>query len=424
MKLKNGLLWLSLICAMPSALAQEKPAQKVRLFIDCTNVWCDQTYIRSEINIIDFLLDRVAADVHMLVTSQPLGNGGDKYQLIFYGQKRFAGMRDTLRFNMPPLATEVEIRDKLLTHIKIGLVPYIAKTDLVSYLKFDLKRSEDEEDEKVEDTTDNWNYWVFRVGVNGNVDADQNYLNTNFNGNVSANRTTEKTRVDLRFSTGNNRSVFKFENEEGLEESFTVFNTSYNLNNTVVRALTDHWSYGYYFFLRNSTFSNLQNSIRYIPAIEYNIFPYKEVNNKYLAFGYGPELLYNNYYDTTIYNKTSEIIYGHTARVVSSFNQKWGTISGSIYYNNYFHNWKLMSLEVNLSAEVRVTGNLSFYIFGFGGLTRNQVFIPKGSASVEDVLSRRRQLVSGYNFGTFFGISYRFGSMLNNFVNPRFSDNF
>jgi hypothetical protein len=423
MKLKNGLLWLSLICAMPSTLAQEKPAQKIKLFIDCSNVWCDQTYIRSEINIIDFLLDRVSADVHMLITSQSLGNGGDRYQLIFYGQKRFAGMRDTLRFNMPPLATEVEIREKMLTNIKIGLVPYIAKTDQVSYLKFDLKKNEDDE-EKLEDTTDAWNYWVFRLGANGNINTDQNYLNTNFNGNFSANRTTEQTRIDFRISTGKNRSVFKYENEDGEEESFTVLNTNYNINHTLVKSISDHWSYGYYFFLRNSTFSNIQNSFRYIPAIEYNIFPYKDVNNKYFAIGYGLDLRHNNYYEETIYNRMNENLIGHSARIVTSFNQKWGTLSSSVYYDAFFHDLKQMSLEINIQADVRLTGNLSFWAFAFGGLTRNQVFIPKGGTSVEDVLSRRRQLASGYNFGTFFGISYRFGSMLNNFVNPRFTDNF
>jgi hypothetical protein len=423
MILRNRLLWLAFVCSIHLAHAQEKPSQKIKLFIDCSNVWCDQTYIRSEINIIDFLLDRVSADVHMLITSQSLGNGGDRYQLIFYGQKRFAGMRDTLRFNMPPLATEVEIREKMLTNIKIGLVPYIAKTDQVSYLKFDLKRNEDDE-EKLEDTTDAWNYWVFRLGANGNINTDQNYLNTNFNGNFSANRTTEQTRIDFRISTGKNRSVFKYENEDGEEESFTVLNTNYNINHTLVKSISDHWSYGYYFFLRNSTFSNIQNSFRYIPAIEYNIFPYKDVNNKYFAIGYGLDLRHNNYYEETIYNRMNENLIGHSARIVTSFNQKWGTLSSSVYYDAFFHDLKQMSLEINIQADVRLTGNLSFWAFAFGGLTRNQVFIPKGGTSVEDVLSRRRQLASGYNFGTFFGISYRFGSMLNNFVNPRFTDNF
>jgi hypothetical protein len=55
-------------------------------------------------------------------------------------------------------------------------------------------------------------------------------------------------------------------------------------------------------------------------------------------------------------------------------------------------------------------------------LTRDQIFLPKGGATSQEVLTRRRQLASGYNIYSYFGLNYRFGSKLNNFVNPRFDD--
>ena len=55
-----------------------------------------------------------------------------------------------------------------------------------------------------------------------------------------------------------------------------------------------------------------------------------------------------------------------------------------------------------------------------GGLTRDQVFLVKGNATPEEVLAKRRQLASGFNYYSSIGISYRFGSKLNNVVNPRF----
>lgn len=425
MKAPKLAVLLAFICLYSYSQAQEteKKQAKIKLFLDCTNAYCDFTYIRSEINIVDFVFDRLAADVHVLVTSQTLGNGGRKYQMIFYGQKNFTGQRDTLQYNMLPLATDVEIRDKLLTHLKIGLMPYIVKTDMLKHVKLEMKR-ENVNDSVASSEKDKWNYWVFRVGLNGNINADQNYLNTDMNGSFSASRTTEKMRVDFRISTGKERSEFNYVNDDGEDESFTVSNTRYRINHTLVKAISDHWSYGYYFFLRNSTFSNYQNSIQLVPAIEYNIFPYKEVNTKFLTLGYGIELTHNNYYEETIYNKMNESLIGQTARVVANFNQKWGSISGSIYYSNFFHNWKLLNLGMNARVEARITGNLSVFVYAFGGLTRNQIFIPIEGASVEDVLSRRRQLASGYNFGTWFGINYRFGSILNNFVNPRFNDDF
>jgi hypothetical protein len=149
-----------------------------------------------------------------------------------------------------------------------------------------------------------------------------------------------------------------------------------------------------------------------------------EVFHNYLTLGYGLDFRNNQYFQETLFGKKEEWLYGHVARIVGSFNQKWGSTNGTIEYNNYFHDWSLNSLNINLYANVRLSGALSFYMGMWGGLTRNQVFIPKGGASVEDVLTRRRQLASGYYLGSWFGISYRFGSMLNNFVNPRFSDDF
>jgi hypothetical protein len=415
------ILLVMLICCTSVFSQEAEKSKRIKLFLDCITVLCDGTYIRTEINLVDFVFDRLAADVHVLTTAQPLGNGGRKYQMIFYGQNAFSKLLDTLRFDMPPMATEFEIREKLLTYLKLGLVPYITKSDMVQHITLTMKRDEADHNRVVEEK-DKWNYWVFRLGANGSIRADQNYVSTNLNTNFSINRTTEKTRVEFRFSAGKDKTVYKFENDEGEEEQFTVDNTKYNIRHLMVWSLTDHWSYGYYLFHRNNTFSNYQNSVRFLPGMEYNIFPYKDVNTKYFAIGYGLEVTHNNYYQETIYNQMKETLLGHSARVVSSVNQKWGIIRGSLYYNNFFHDWKLYSLELNLDVDVRLTGNLNLWFYMFGGLTRNQIFILKGTTKPEEVLTRRRQLASGYDFGMWFGINYRFGSMLNNFVNPRFSD--
>jgi hypothetical protein len=103
-----------------------------------------------------------------------------------------------------------------------------------------------------------------------------------------------------------------------------------------------------------------------------------------------------------------------------TFNQKWGTASFGFSYQNFLNNWNFFNLGINGFFDVRITGGLSFHIAAFGGLTRDQVFLPKAGATEQEVLTRRRQLASAYNYYTSFGISYRFGSKLNNFVNPRF----
>ena len=49
-----------------------------------------------------------------------------------------------------------------------------------------------------------------------------------------------------------------------------------------------------------------------------------------------------------------------------------------------------------------------------------QAFTRGREASTEDVLLRLRQLQSGYSYFVGFGISYSFGSKVNNIVNPRY----
>ena len=52
--------------------------------------------------------------------------------------------------------------------------------------------------------------------------------------------------------------------------------------------------------------------------------------------------------------------------------------------------------------------------------TRDQIYLPKGEATTEEILVRQRQLATGYQYFLNFGISYSFGSIFNNIVNPRF----
>jgi hypothetical protein len=50
----------------------------------------------------------------------------------------------------------------------------------------------------------------------------------------------------------------------------------------------------------------------------------------------------------------------------------------------------------------------------------DQVYLPRGRATTEEILARQRQLATGYEYSYSFGISYTFGSIHNGIVNPRF----
>jgi hypothetical protein len=398
-----------------------KAPDRVKVFIDCSSTWCDMDFIKTEITLVDFLLDRLAADVHVLVTSQQTGSGGTKYQLIFFGQNYFKEMQDTLHFSTDANATDFEIRDVLIRYIKLGLAAYVAKTSSAKNVIINMKQPEADKNARTEPVKkDPWNYWVFRFGTNGGINADANYKNLRYSGNFSINRITDDLKVSFSMYANKNKSAFEFDNGSGSIEKFTVNNHGLNFSHSLVKSINNHWSWGYEANYNQSTFSNLKGQLFASTGIEYDIYPYKDVNNKLFTISYSLDARNNKYYDTTIYEKTRETLFSHSVKANMTFNQKWGSASAGISYQNYLNNWKYFNLGMNAFINVRITGGLSFNVGAFGALTRDQLFLPKSGASEQEVLTRRRQLASGYNYYTSFGINYRFGSKLNNFVNPRF----
>jgi len=422
--MKKLFLFVFSLCSFISTvlLAQEnkKTNSRLKVFIDCNNTFCDFSYIKTEINIVDFLLDNEAADLHVLITDQQTGGGGREYQLIFFGQNTFNSLKDTILFTTNPNGTDFEIRNQLVKYLKIGLVPYVTKTGSVNGISINMKQEENAKQINLTPSKDSWNYWVFRIGMNGSYDADENYKSSYLNGSFSADRITDKIKLGIDVDAGNSRASYKLDDGSGNIENITIKNNNYDIEHYLVKSLGKHWSAGYQAELSRNTFSNNKKRFQVATGLEYNIFPYRDVNTKRLTISYLLDLRHNVYIDTTLYDKTKETLIGHGINSRLSFNQKWGAISFGLEYHNYFHDWKLLNLEGYTEVDIRITGGLSFHIYTSAELSRDQIYLPKGGATAQEVLTRRRQLASGYRIYSSFGLNYRFGSKLNNFVNPRF----
>ncbi len=100
----------------------------LKVFVDCND--CDKDFIREEIKFINYVRDPKEAQLHILITEQLTGSGGEEYSLFFIGQKKFSNMQDTLKFYTNVDDTDDIIRKKLLQMLKIGLMRYVAKTPL------------------------------------------------------------------------------------------------------------------------------------------------------------------------------------------------------------------------------------------------------------------------------------------------------
>ena len=418
---KSLLLFALLICAfLINAQNNSQSPHRLKVFIDCSNTWCDHNFIKTEINIVDFLLDNQAADLHVLITEQGTGGGGSQFQLIFFGQNRFKQMADTLRFNTDPIATDFEERDLLIKHLKLGLTRYIIAAGNGNDIAIEMKtKTNDKKKDTSTTTKDPWNYWVFRAGANGFISADEVYKSSRLGANFAANRVTEELKVGFEAYGGKNRDSYYLEDSAG-KQKIVNKNEDYNFQHYMIKSLNGHWSYGYQVELSRSSFSNNKGRLLFRTGFEYDIYPYKEVNTKFFTLSYTVDVRRNSYFDTTLYDKLKETLYGQSIEANLSYKQKWGTIEFGIDYHNYFHDWKYLNLGVNGEVDIRITGGLSFNFYAYAELSRDQIYLPKEEADVTEVLTRRRQIASGYNFFTHFGLNYRFGSKLNNFVNPRF----
>jgi hypothetical protein len=92
-----------------------------KVFIDCN--FCDEDYIRQNITFVNYVRDRKLADIHILVTMQETGSGGNEFTLAFIGQKKMKNINDTLSFTSKAFNTGDEIRAMGNQYIMMGLIP-------------------------------------------------------------------------------------------------------------------------------------------------------------------------------------------------------------------------------------------------------------------------------------------------------------
>ena len=103
--------------------------------------------------------------------------------------------------------------------------------------------------------------------------------------------------------------------------------------------------------------------------------------------------------------------------------QPWGTLDTRFEFSQYLHDAALYRLEVDGELSLRITRGLEVELDGSASRIRDQISLPRRDATPEEVLLRLRELRSGYDVRFSFGLSYRFGSLFNNIVNPRFGGN-
>ncbi|HEX6334133.1 MAG TPA: DUF481 domain-containing protein [Flavisolibacter sp.] len=405
---------LVLFCCL-TAFCQS-PVDKVRVFLDCTQGWlCDFDFVRSELKMVSFVRDRFDADVHVQVNTQNSSSGGVQAQVIFLGLRNFQGASDTLTYFNDPTTTSDDQRKKMVQYLKLGLVRFIAKTPMADHLGITLSDAAIEIAATAPRQKDPWNYWVFQFGSSGSFNGSQNNRSSNLYGYVNATQETETWKISFNLSLDRNRTIFKQDNEE-----IRFDQKNYSGGVSVARAINSHWSYGISSSYQNSLFRNIRTGFTLRPRLEYSIFPYEKFNNQRIVVQYFVGPVYNRYYDTTIFFKTEEFQVQQSLYMITSFNKPWGNVNLGVFWSNYFDDFEKNNLSFNGAVSWRITKGLNFGIYGYYGLIQDQITLRKGAVTRDQLLTNNRELLSSFEYNLGLGFSYRFGSVSNSIVNPRF----
>jgi len=398
----------------PPPVAQDI-AGRVKVFIDCSGFWgCDSDYFRENLTYVDHVRDRAVADVHVLITGQNTGAGGEEATLAFIGRGAFDRVNDTLKISWPPNSTDDAMRQGLLAKLKLGLTRYVAHSETADTLK--IAAGAVTAKAPTVPTKDPWDYWVFRIRFNGNMNGESSTTYESFSGGLSANRVTEAWKLSLSGSASYRESSYDL----GDVEPYVSISRDSSLNGLAVKSLSAHWSLGARGSFGSSTYTNKRLYATAAPAIEYNYFPYSESTRRSLTFQYSIGVSSFEYNEVTIYDKMSDTLPVHSFLVDVEARQPWGQVSASLDFSQYLsqpENYRVQSFGM---VELRLKKGLSLNVGGGGSWIRDQIYLPAGDATTEEILVRQRQLATSYSYSVYFGVSYTFGSIFNNVVNSRF----
>lgn len=395
------------------SFSQDATTKSDTLRKDALKVYMEATdYIRKEIPYVNYVRDIKDAGVYIISTIQNTGSGGNEYTYYLVGQHEFTGMCDTISFVTTPDETTEGRREKEVSTLKMGLLRYVAKTPLARYIKISFSEPLSE---TVSD--DRWDSWVFKTSLGGFLNGEQTSKSSDFFGNMSARRITEKSKneIDLDFSRG-------YQEFEFVDTTITSISWSREFNYLYVKSLNDHWSVGGSTNIGSFTYSNRDLRMSLLPGIEYDIFPYSESTRKQLRILYSIGYEYNNYTDSTIYDKMEEGLWLHTLTGAFEVVQKWGSIDINLNWKNYLYDWSKNNLSLSGSLSLRIAKGLQVGFGGGASLVHDQLSLPKGDMAPSDVLLQRKEQATQFRYFTYFNLSYTFGSIYNNVVNPRFGN--
>ncbi len=383
------------------------------VYLDCNS--CDVTYIRSNITFVNYVRDQDDASIYLLINDERTAGGGREYNLIFSEIGFQNGRNDTLRYVSSSTDTSDERRIGLNRYIKIGLIPFVSNTIAIESMDvfYEQPAISGDQDVVIEDP---WNNWVFDVNLRSNMSGQAREFNFGLYSGLEAERTTETWKIRTRA-----HGEIRRRNVELTDRTLNVNRDWGNYWGMIAYSVSDHLSLGVFTGTSFNRTNNIALQTYIAPAVEYNFFPYSEFQQRRFLVQYQISPQYRRYFNTTIFLKDSELIMEQEVSGRLRYDQRWGRIDIRVSGSHYFHDTAINRITFNPSFDIRVMRGLSVSISGSYRVINDQLSL-EFSGDPNDPISiiEGVQRPTSYDYSFSFGLSYTFGSIYNNVVNPRF----
>lgn len=398
--------------AQDAATGAELPP--LRVFLDCGP--CDFDHLRREVPVVDYVRDRTVADVHVLVTTQSTGAGGREFTFHFLGLGSLLGRADTLQYVSQQFETEDEERDGYTRTFTLGLVRYLAYTDRSSTLEIEFADGDDRR-QTVNPQDDPWNLWVFEIDVGGELQGESQRKEAFLEGSFAASRTTEEFKID--FGVRGEYEELEFERGDGVEKRTT---REIGGDAIAVWSIGPNWSWGISGAIGQDQSVNQELFTELAPALEYSFYPYTESTRRQITVTYRVGMATYSYYQRTIFDQTAEIRPSESLEIGAEFQQPWGELNLSLEGSHFLDSPRQHRVDLFTRLELRLFRGVNLDIQGNVARVKDQIYLSAAGLDPDEILIGQRELGTDYEYGIELGLSFTFGSIFNNVVNPRLGD--
>jgi hypothetical protein len=397
-------------------VAQDSTQVKLKVFVE-GNI-PDFNYLRNNIRFVDFVNDRFSSDVHIIVTNKGTGGGGEHYYISFTPVTIHFVDKLMLNCITSYQDSQDDVRYKFTETIKTGLLVFANEKQLYYQVKVGDDISVDNGRFLNSTTPDKWDNWVFNIGLDGGFDSEEQETEYSYTVALEANRITDMLRIrnDYEYER-EDKFITKYEGTT--ERKIHVFNREQEFRSRITYSLSSHWSAGIILEGNQTSYRNIESNAMANPAIEYNFYPWQQVDRHLFTIAYYVGPSYYNYYEPTIFNKTDELLWAESLLVELEKVEEWGELELSLEASHYLPDFTYFSLQFGAELSVKIAKGLSLELGFEAERVNNQLYLPASELSDEELLLNVRKLPTAFEISGDIGIRFQFGSIYNNIVNQR-----